>query len=105
MNAANEHVFSHGMEDTRTTFEAWNAQPWEVLRAWLGVRPAAGPAPAAGGRGGGRRPPPALPQSHMPGIPEPPDPGGLLPILWRSSRALALHGPACVAGFIAGASM
>ena len=36
---------------------------------------------------------------------EPSDPGDLLPILWRNSLVLALHATACVAGFIAGASM
>jgi hypothetical protein len=36
---------------------------------------------------------------------EPSDPGDLLPILWRNATVLALHGTACVAGFIAGASM
>ena len=29
----------------------------------------------------------------------------MLPILWRNSLVLALHGTACIAGFIAGASM
>jgi uncharacterized membrane protein SpoIIM required for sporulation len=29
----------------------------------------------------------------------------MLPILWRNSLVLALHGTACLAGFIAGASM
>lgn len=42
---------------------------------------------------------------HMAGLTEPPQPGDLLPILWRNSLVLALHATACVAGFIAGASM
>ena len=42
---------------------------------------------------------------HLPGLTEPPEPGDLLPILWRNSLVLALHATACVAGFIAGASM
>jgi hypothetical protein len=33
------------------------------------------------------------------------EPGDLVPILWRNSLVLALHGTACVAGFMAGASM
>ena len=37
MNAANEHVFSHGIEDTRETFAAWNERPWAVLRGWLAL--------------------------------------------------------------------
>jgi hypothetical protein len=31
MSAANQHVFSHGMRDTRETFAGWNEQPWSVL--------------------------------------------------------------------------
>jgi uncharacterized membrane protein SpoIIM required for sporulation len=42
---------------------------------------------------------------HMPGQTEPTSPADLLPILWRNSLVLALHATACVAGFIAGASM
>jgi len=42
---------------------------------------------------------------HMPGLTEPTSPANMLPILWRNSLVLALHATACVAGFIAGASM
>lgn len=48
---------------------------------------------------------PDLTPIHLPGLTEPSDPGDLLPILWRNSLVLALHATACVAGFIAGASM
>lgn len=41
----------------------------------------------------------------MAGLSESSDPGDLAPILWRNSLVLALHATACVAGFIAGASM
>jgi uncharacterized membrane protein SpoIIM required for sporulation len=42
---------------------------------------------------------------HLPGLTESPDMGDLFPILWRNSLVLALHATACIAGFIAGASM
>ena len=48
---------------------------------------------------------PDLTPIHLPGLTEPSEPGDLLPILWRNSLVLALHATACVAGFIAGASM
>jgi hypothetical protein len=48
---------------------------------------------------------PDLTPIHLPGLTSPSDPGDLLPILWRNSLVLALHATACVAGFIAGASM
>jgi hypothetical protein len=105
MNAANEHVFSHGMQDTREAFEAWNGQPWKVLRGWIALSLAiavtllgavwivAGLLPAD------------LTPIRMPGLNEESSPADMLPILWRNSLVLALHATACVAGFIAGASM
>src|SRR6185312_14476008 len=48
---------------------------------------------------------PDLTPIHLPGLTEPSEPSDMLPILWRNSLVLALHGTACVAGFIAGASM
>jgi hypothetical protein len=105
MNGANEHVFSHGMSDTRATLEAWNGHPWEVLRGWLALSLAI----ALGLLGAvwvvaGLLTPDITP-IHMPGLTEPTSPGDLLPILWRNSLVLALHATACIAGFIAGASM
>jgi hypothetical protein len=41
----------------------------------------------------------------MPGLTEPARFSDLLPILYRNALVLALHATACVAGFIAGASM
>lgn len=105
MSTANEHVFSHGMRDTRATFEAWNDSPWPVLRGWLALSLAIAIAllgavwVVAGLLTADITP------IHMPGINEPTDPADLLPILFRNSLVLALHGTACVAGFIAGASM
>ena len=37
MSAVNQHVFSHGMRDTRETFDAWSERPWVVLRGWLAL--------------------------------------------------------------------
>jgi uncharacterized membrane protein SpoIIM required for sporulation len=105
MNAANEHVLSHGMRDTRETFEAWNRQPWSVLRGWVALSLAVvltllGAVWVVAGLLT-----PDITPIHMAGLTEPTDPGDLLPILWRNSLVLALHATACVAGFIAGASM
>jgi hypothetical protein len=105
MNAANEHVFSHGMRDTRETFEAWNDAPWRVLRGWLAL--SVGIALALLGAVwvvSGRLTPDITP-IHMAGLTHPSEPDDLLPILWRNSLVLALHATACIAGFIAGASM
>lgn len=105
MNAANEHVFSHGMRDTRETFEAWNGHPWAVLRGWVAL--SLGVALALLGAVwvvAGLLTPDVTPV-HLAGYSRAADLGDMLPILWRNSLVLALHGMACVAGFIAGASM
>jgi uncharacterized membrane protein SpoIIM required for sporulation len=105
MNGANEHVFSHGMRDTRETFEIWNGHPWTVLRGWLALSLAIALSLLAAVWVVAGLLTPDITPIHLPGLTEPQDPGDLLPILWRNSLVLALHATACVAGFIAGASM
>jgi hypothetical protein len=105
MSAANEHVFSHGMQDTREALGEWNERPWYVLSGWLALSLAiAFTLLGAVWVVAGLLTPDITP-IHMAGLNETSDPGDLLPILWRNSLVLALHGTACVAGFIAGASM
>jgi hypothetical protein len=105
MSAANQHVFSHGMRDTRETFAAWNERPWAVLRGWLALSVAIALALLTATWFAAGLLTPDLTPIHLPGLTEPAEPSDLLPILWRNSLVLALHGTACVAGFIAGASM
>ncbi|MGE5408279.1 MAG: stage II sporulation protein M [Syntrophothermus sp.] len=105
MSAANQHVFAHGMRDTRVTIEAWSARPWRVLRGWFGLSAAIALALLTAVWVVAGIVVPDLTPIHLPGFTEPSDPGDLLPILWRNSLVLALHATACVAGFIAGASM
>ncbi len=105
MNGANEHVFSHGMRDTRTALELWNDHPWAVLRGWLALSLAIALTLLGAVWVVAGLLTPDITPIHLPGLTEPQDPGDLLPILWRNSLVLALHATACVAGFIAGASM
>jgi hypothetical protein len=105
MNAANEHVFSHGMRDTLDTFEAWNAEPWRVLRGWVALSLAIALVLLGAVWVVAGLLTPDLTPIHLAGLTHPSEPGDLLPILYRNSLVLALHGTACVAGFIAGASM
>jgi Stage II sporulation protein M len=105
MSAVNQHVFSHGMRDTRETIESWSDHPWRVLRGWFALSLAIALALLAAVWCVAGVLTPDLTPIHLPGLTESPDPGDLLPILWRNSLVLALHGTACVAGFIAGASM
>ena len=105
MNTANEHVFSHGMRDTRETFRAWNGHPWEVMRSWLALSLAIALALLGAVWVVAGLLTPDISPIHLPGLTEPSGSEDLVPILWRNSLVLALHATACVAGFIAGASM
>jgi hypothetical protein len=105
MNGANEHVFSHGMRDTRTALELWNDHPLAVLGGWLALSLAIALTLLGAVWVVAGLLTPDITPIHLPGLTEPQDPGDLLPILWRNSLVLALHATACVAGFIAGASM
>jgi hypothetical protein len=105
MSAANQHVFSHGMRDTRETFAAWNERPWAVLRGWLALSLAIALTLLGAVWVVAGMLTPDLTPIHLPGLTSPSDPADLLPILWRNAAVLALHATACVAGFIAGASM
>jgi hypothetical protein len=105
MSTANQHVFSHGVRDTRETFAIWNDRPWSVLGGWVALSVSiAVTLLIAVWFVAGLLTPDITPLS-LPGLTEPSDPGDLLPILWRNSLVLALHATACIAGFIAGASM
>ena len=105
MSTANQHVLSHGMRDTRETFRSWNGHPWAVLQGWLALSMAIALSLLAAVWVVSGLLTPDITPIHLPGLTEPADPGDLLPILWRNSLVLALHATACVAGFIAGASM
>jgi len=105
MSGANEHVFSHGMRDTRATLESWSERPWQVLRAWLALSVAIALTLLAAVWVVAGLMTPDLTPVHIAGLTYPSEPDDMLPILWRNSLVLALHGTACVAGFIAGASM
>ena len=105
MSAANQHVFSHGMEDTRATLESWSRRPWQVLRAWIALSLAVALTLLGAVWVVSGLLTPDLTPIHLAGLTHPAEPDDLLPILWRNSLVLALHGTACVAGFIAGASM
>jgi Stage II sporulation protein M len=105
MSTANEHVFSHGMQDTREALATWNGHPWGVLGGWLALSIAIAFALLGAVWVVAGLLTPDITPIHMPGLTESPNPDDLLPILWRNSLVLALHATACVAGFIAGASM
>jgi uncharacterized membrane protein SpoIIM required for sporulation len=105
VSAANEHVFSHGMRDTRETLELWSGRPGSVLGSWAALSLAIAITLLIAVWFVAGLLTPDITPLHMPGLTEPAAADDMLPILWRNSLVLALHGTACVAGFIAGASM
>ena len=105
MSTANQHVFSHGVRDTRETLDSWSQRPWEVLRGWIALSVAVSVALLAAVWVAAELLTPDITPIHLAGLTHPSEPDDLLPILWRNSLVLALHGTACVAGFIPGASM
>jgi len=105
MSAANQHVFSHGMQDTRETLEVWTGHPWSVLRGWLALSVAIAISLLVATWFVAGLLTPDLTPVHLPGLTEPANPGDLVPILERNATVLALHATACIAGFIAGSSM
>ena len=101
----NQYVFVRGARQTRGTLARWNGKPWPVLRSWLGggiavaiallcvvwiISSVAQPDPTP---------------LSIPGVTEVPSATSVLQILFGNSLVLALHAFACVAGFIAGASL
>jgi hypothetical protein len=105
VSTANQHVFSHGMRDTRETLDFWGRHRWRVLRGWAALSLAIALTLLAAVWFVAGLLTPDLTPIHLPGFTESSQPGDLLPILYRNSLVLALHATACVAGFIAGASM
>jgi hypothetical protein len=101
----NDLVLVQGMADTRLALRRWNEDPWKVLRPWLGlsVMVACVLLLAVYVVAKGAIPQPAI--LHLPGLTQPATFDDYLFILYRNGLVLALHAMACVAGFIAGASL
>lgn len=102
---ADENVLSHGMEDTREALADWRAGRWGVLRGWFALSLCIALALLTATWVVSGLLTPDITPWRMPGLTEPPHFSDLLPILYRNALVLALHATACVAGFIAGASM
>ena len=94
-----------GMADTRATLVAWNLRPWPVLREWLGASllVTAGLLLAVWAVGSVSTP--DVSPLLLVGVSGPGQWDDVLRVLGRNSLVLALHGFACVAGFIAGSAL
>src|SRR5438034_497242 len=102
---ANQYVFVHGMRKTRSILERWGDDPWPVLRTWfigsiliaLGLLTAVMIA--------AENMTPDFGFHYGPTTGAQPSPTLVLEVLGRNSLVLAFHAVACIAGFIAGATL
>jgi hypothetical protein len=101
----NELVLVRGVDATKATLRRWNADPWPVLRAWVGWSVLTAVALLIAVFVVARVSQPDSTRLALPGVNADVSLGDLLHILRRNGLVLALHAMACVAGFIAGSSV
>ncbi len=105
MPRVDDLVVVQGMRDTRMALSEWNRHPWQVLRPWLALSLTTACGLLLAVYLVATRTTPDPTYVFIPGITHPPDFMDYLHILYRNSLVLALHGMACVAGFMAGSSL
>jgi hypothetical protein len=98
-------VLVQGMAHTRATLARWNRRPWPVLRDWLALSAAVCAALLVTVLVVAKASTPDVTLVRLPGVGTPPRLADVASIFARNLLVLALHSMACVAGFIAGASM
>ncbi len=94
-----------GMDDTRAALRRWSARPGPVIGDWAARSFAVAVGLLIAVYVIASLSPPDPTPLLLPGITRPPTSADLGPILFRNSLVLALHAFACVAGFLAGASL
>ncbi|HMS63041.1 MAG TPA: stage II sporulation protein M [Solirubrobacteraceae bacterium] len=102
---ADRLVLLQGLRDTRSTFERWAANPRAVLVPWLLGALAIAIALLTSVWAIAATVRPDVSTTLLAGLNAPADLDAVGRILFRNSLVLALHALACVAGFIAGASL
>ena len=102
---ANQYVFVHGMRQTRSILERWGDNPWPVLRTWFVGALLIALGLLAGVTLAGSLLTPDYGFHYGPTAPGGPSVERVLGVLGRNSLVLALHAFACIAGFIAGATL
>ena len=102
---ADDLVLVQGARETRAAFARWNDEPGSVLGPWIGVAALVAVAllVATWAVALGSTPDPS--RYAIPGVTRPTRPADAGGILARNGLVLALHALACLAGFIAGASL
>jgi hypothetical protein len=103
--AINELVFLQGIAATKQTLRAWSAHPWQVLRVWFFWSAVISLLLLSAVLVVAHNSIPDRSGIIVAGFNRPVDAGNVGEILFRNSLVLALHGFACIAGFIAGNSL
>lgn len=103
--SANQYVLVQGLRETRATFERWNRRPGAVLWGWVALSTAIAIGLLVAVWAVSSLSPPDLTPYYIPGLEGEGGIDNVAGVLFRNSLVLALHATACVAGFIAGASM
>jgi hypothetical protein len=94
-------VFLQGVGATKQTLRRWNGQWWSVMRGWVFWSVVIAVALLGAVYLVAKISTPDPTGIYIPGYRRPPTPEDIGFILFRNSLVLALHGFACVAGFIA----
>jgi hypothetical protein len=102
---SNELVLVQGMAATKATLAEWNRAPWATLRGWLGwsLMTAVGLLIAV--YAVARMSTPDATLLIIPGVQREATFADAEHVLLKNSLVLALHGMACVAGFLAGSAV
>jgi hypothetical protein len=100
-----DFVVVQGLRDTRATLATWHADHWRVLRPWFAGALAVAVLLLAAVWVIAKLVTPDPSPIGLAGVTHDSTLNDAWPILYRNSLVLALHGMACVAGFIAGSSL
>ena len=101
-----EHlVLVQGMAETRSTLERWRSAPWPVVRRWVALSAAIAAGLLLAVLVVAELTAPDPTGVNLPGVGRAAHWGDVWFIFGRNLLVLALHAMACVAGFMAGASM
>jgi hypothetical protein len=101
MAVVDDLVFLQGVGATKQTLRRWNDGPWKVMRPWVLCSAAIAVGLLLAVYAVARISTPDPTGIYIPGVRRPASAEDIGMILFRNSLVLALHGFACVAGFIA----
>jgi hypothetical protein len=103
--SANEYVLAQGLRDTHSTFATWQRGRWSVLGGWAALSLAIACALLGATWAVANVTTPDISPITLAGVTHQVNVLDFLRIMARNGLVLAFHATACVAGFIAGASM